>query len=148
MSPGATKKIEAEFFKTNAGNEPVKDELLKLGRPIKTEIGADIYFVELNWKIDKPYVDQLRQGNGPSERTIYEVRSSVQVGNVSQEYRTLFFVYDNRMVLTHLFNKKSQKTPKKEIDIAWERMKAWVKEASVRKVKASKATRKKTIKKK
>lgn len=55
------KKISAIFFKTQKGNEPVKDELLKLGRPTKTIVGEDIKFVEINWKIDRPYVDQLRK---------------------------------------------------------------------------------------
>jgi hypothetical protein len=36
------KKIIAEFFRTEAGNEPVRDYLKALGRPSSTEIGADI----------------------------------------------------------------------------------------------------------
>lgn len=122
------KKIHAVFYQTEVGNEPVKDELLKLGRPTKTVIGEDIKFVEFNWKLDRPYVDQLRKGNGSSEKTVYEVRSKVELGNVKKEFRTLFFVYDNLMILVHMFVKKSQKTPKVEIDLAWDRMKKWIRE--------------------
>lgn len=75
MAIAVPKKIEAEFYKTKSGNEPVRDELHQLGRPIKTEIGSDIGLVERKWKLDRPYVDQLRKGNGNWERTIYEVRS-------------------------------------------------------------------------
>jgi phage-related protein len=101
---------------------------LNLGRPTKTMIGEDIKFVEYNWKVDKPYVDQLKKGNGPTEKTIYEVRSKVEDGNVKKEHRTLFFVFNDLMVLVQIFVKKSQKTPKTEIDVAWDRMKKWIKE--------------------
>ncbi len=122
------KKIHAVFYRTESGKEPVKDELLEVGRPTKTMIGEDIKFVEYNWKVDKPYVDQLKKGNGSTEKTIYEVRSKVEDGNTKKEYRTLFFVFENLMVLTHLFVKKSRETPKTEIDVAWDRMKKWMKE--------------------
>jgi phage-related protein len=122
------KKIHAVFYKSESGNEPVKDELLILGRPTKTTIGEDIKFIEYNWKVDRPYVDQLKKGNGSTEKTIYEVRSKVKDGNNKKEYRTLFFVFENLMVLTHLFLKKTQKTPNAEIDVAWDRMKRWMKD--------------------
>ncbi|MFZ4715502.1 MAG: type II toxin-antitoxin system RelE/ParE family toxin [Bacteriovoracaceae bacterium] len=122
------KKIHAIFYKTESGNEPVRDELVELGRPTKTMIGEDIKFIEYNWKLDRPYVDQLKKGNGSTEKTIYEVRSKVEDGNIKKEYRTLFFVYENLMILVHLFLKKSTKTPQKEIDVAWDRMKKWLKE--------------------
>ncbi len=122
------KKIHAVFYKTDSGNEPVKDELLKLRRPTKTMIGEDIKFVEYNWKVDRPYVDQLKKGNGSTEKTIYEVRSKVEDGNVKKEYRTLFFVFNDLMVLVHIFGKNSQKTPKTEIDVSWDRMKKWIKD--------------------
>lgn len=136
------KRVEAEFFKTKATNEPVRDELIKLGRPIKTEIGADILFVERNWKLDRPHVDQLRKQNSSTEKTIYEVRSTV----AGKEYRTLFFVYENRMILVHLFEKKTQRTQKREIDIAWDRMKLWMAE-ELRNKKSSPTTHKKVTKK-
>jgi len=122
------KKIHAIFYKTENGNEPVKEELIKLGRPTKTIIGEDIKFVEFNWRVDRPYVDQIKKGNGVTEKTLYEFRSRVEEGKNKKEYRTLFFVFNNLMILVHLFVKKSQKTPKKEIDVAFERMKKWVKD--------------------
>jgi phage-related protein len=128
MEPNKEKKIHAIFYKTELGNEPVRDELLKLGKPIKTTVGEDIKFVEYSWKVDKPYVDQLKQGNGTNEKTLYEVRSKVAIGNIKKEYRTLFFVFKDQMILVHLFLKKIQKTPKNEIEVSWDRMKKWVKE--------------------
>lgn len=118
------KRITAEFFRTELGNEPVRDELLRLGRPVKTQVGEDIRFVELNWRVDRPFVDRLRSGNGEFEKAIYEVRHTVE----GAEYRTLFFVYENRMVLVHFFRKKTRKTPVVEIALAWGRMKRWASE--------------------
>jgi len=120
-----SKKIAARFFKTEGGNEPVRDLLKSLGRPTKTIIGEDIAFVETNWRVDRPYVDRLRSGHGEFEKTIYEVRHTVE----GKEYRTLFFVYENLMILVHLFQKTSQKTPKQELDLGWKRMKQFMKEA-------------------
>ena len=119
------RKITAYFFQTDVGNEPVRDLLKWLGRPTKTTIGEDIAFVETNWRVDKPYVDKLRSGKGEFEKTIYEVRHTVE----GKEYRTLFFVYEGLMILTHLFHKTTQKTPKGDLDLAWKRMKQFMHEA-------------------
>jgi len=119
-----SKKLVARFFKTEAGNEPVRDLLKEMGRPTKTIIGEDIAFAETDWRVDKPYVDKLRSGRGEFEKTVYEVRHTVE----GKEYRTLFFVYENLMVLVHLFQKTSQKTPKHELDLAWKRMKQFIRE--------------------
>lgn len=116
------KRIHAKFYATESGNEPVKESLLELGRPTKTIVGEDMRFVELNWRVDKPHVDKLRSGRGEFEETIYEVRHTV----IKNEYRTLFFVYGSLMILVHFFKKKTQKTPKSDLDLAWERMKKWV----------------------
>lgn len=116
------KRIHAMFYASESGNEPVKEALLELGRPTKTIVGEDIRFVELNWRVDRPYVDRLRSGRGEFEETIYEVRHTV----VDIEYRTLFFVSGSKMVLVHFFKKTSQKTPKSDLDLGWDRMKKWV----------------------
>ena len=110
------------FYATESGNEPVKESLFELGRPTKTIVGEDIRFIELNWRVDRPYVDRLRSGHGQFQETIYEARHSV----VDIEYRTLFFVYGSLMVLVHFFKKTTRKTPKSDLDLAWERMKKWV----------------------
>ena len=118
------KRIHAEFFRASSGNEPVRDKLKALGWPANTKVGEDIRFVELNWRVDRPYIDRLRSGHGEFQETLYEVRHTVN----SREFRTLFFVYDARMILVHFFQKKSMKTPLCEIEVAWTRMKRWVAE--------------------
>lgn len=133
------KKINAVFFKTLAGHEPVKELLKDLGRPTKTVVGEDIRFVELNWRVDRPYVDRLRSGSGEYEKSIYEVRHTVE----TLEFRTLFFVYGSLMVLVQFFQKTTRKTPKSEIDLAWDRMKEWIHAQKAVEVAAKKAARSK-----
>jgi phage-related protein len=133
VKPADQKKVHAEFFKQPLGGEPVREELMRLGRPAKTDIGGDILFVERNWRVDRPYVDLLvkKKGDYPA---LYEVRTKSD----ELEYRTLFFVYGNRMVLVHLFQKTTRKTPRSEIDLAEERMRKWVAEEKALEAKAKK----------
>jgi len=118
------KRIHSRFFSNVGGSEPVRDALLKLGRPTKTVVGEDIRFVELNWRVDRPYVDRLRSKKGEWEESLYEVRHRVR----ELEFRTLFFVYADAMILVHFFRKTTRRTPSMEIDLGWSRMKQWVRE--------------------
>ena len=65
--------------------------------------------------IGKPRVDHLRGG-------IWEVRSRVptRIG------RVLFAVSGDEMVLLHGFMKKTQKTPREDIELAESRWKEWL----------------------
>jgi len=42
------KRIHAKFYASESGNEPVREALIELGRPVKTIVGEDVRFVELN----------------------------------------------------------------------------------------------------
>ncbi len=56
----------------------------------------------------------------PLEDKLYEIR----VEQNTNIYRTIYFAYTGkRFILLHGFQKKSQKTPKKELNLAKERMK-------------------------
>ena len=128
------KRIHAKFYASDSGNEPVKEQLLKLGRPTKTIVGEDIRFVEINWRVDRPYVDKLRSGRGQFEESLYEVRHTFS----KSEFRTLFFVHTNLMIFVHFFKKTTQKTPKADLDLGWERMKKWM-QAQMKVKKGSKS---------
>lgn len=121
-TPAPQKRIHARFYATDSGNEPVKEALLELGRPTKTVVGEDIRFVEINWRVDKPYVDRLRSGKSRYEETLFEVRHTVE----RIEFRTLFFVFGSEMILVHFFKKSSKKTPKSDLELGWDRMRKWM----------------------
>jgi len=106
------KRITAEFFRSDRGREPARDFLKSISKADRKIIGEDIRAAEYGWPIGMPICDHL--GN-----KLYEVRSTAG----KREYRTLFGVYENRMVLFHVFVKKTQKTPAREIAVAMERRK-------------------------
>jgi len=92
--------------------EPVRDALMKLDRGDRRAVGTDVKDVEFAWPIGMPL---CRKVGG-----LWEVRSSLSGGRI---YRVLFNVDGKIMVLLHGFMKKTQKTPKKDIDTAEARWK-------------------------
>jgi phage-related protein len=56
----------------------------------------------------------------PLGNKLYEVRSSISDKRIA---RVIFTIIDNYMVLLNGFVKKTQQTPKEEIDLALKRMK-------------------------
>jgi len=103
----------AYFFRQGAGgSEPVRKWLKSLPKAEKTEIGKDILAVQFGWPLGLPLVDHV-------EDDIWEVRTKL----ISRIARVLFVVDGNTMVLLHGFIKKSQKTPKPDLDLAKDRLK-------------------------
>ena len=107
------KKITVVFYRTEAGNEPVREWLLDLDKEDKQSIGVDIKTVEYGWPIGMPVSRLLGKG-------LYEVRSHISHKRIA---RVIFTIVDNYMVLLNGFVKKTQKTPKEEIALALKRMK-------------------------
>jgi phage-related protein len=106
------KKIAVVFYRTAAGNEPVRDWLKDLDSAEKKTIGTDIKAVELNWPVGLPLVRKL-------EADLWEVRSMLP----NRIARVFFTVWGGLMILVHGFIKKGQKTPKGDIDLARKRCK-------------------------
>ena len=76
-------------------------------------IGEDIKDVEFSWPIGMPLVGSLG-------RELWEVRSRLPRGRIA---RVVFCVEQGRMVLLHGFIKKTQKTPRHDLDLALKRRK-------------------------
>jgi phage-related protein len=107
------KRIPARFYRASGGREPVRDWLKDLPREDRRIIGEDIKDVEFAWPLGLPLVRSLGLD-------LWEVRSSVTHGKIA---RVIFGVSDGQMVLLHGFIKKTQKTPRHDIDLALKRMK-------------------------
>jgi len=107
------KKITVLFFATETGVEPVHDWLRSLSLSDQKSIGDDIRLVEFGWPIGMPVCRPLGKG-------LYEVRS-----NLKDRIARVFFTIDgDRMVLLHGFIKKSQATPKSDLELARKRLQA------------------------
>ncbi len=99
--------IPVVFFRTAAGNEPVREWLLSLSKGDRRTIGEDIKTVQL--------VDSLGD-------QVWEVRSRL-TGRIA---RTLFTVRGQEIVLLHGFIKKERQTPLADLRLARRRRALYV----------------------
>ena len=111
----AERPLKVVFFKTETGNEPVREWLKELSKEDCKAIGTDILTVQYAWPVGKPLVDNLGDG-------IWEVRSRLD----NRIARTLFAMVDQEIVLLHGFIKKQQKTPPDELELAKKRKKQYL----------------------
>lgn len=107
------KKVPAVFYRSDSGSEPVREWLLACAVEDRKSIGADIKTVEFGWPVGMPVCRPMKDG-------LYEVRTNLTDKRIA---RVLFCFHDGNMVLLHGFIKKSQKTPKPDLDLAKKRKK-------------------------
>lgn len=105
------KIVPVAFYAFDNGKEPVRDWLLSLTKQYRSAIGVDIKTVEYGWPVGMPVCRPLGGG-------LYEVRTDLGSRNIA---RVLFCFSGDRMVLLHGFIKKTQKTPKSDLDLARKR---------------------------
>ena len=98
------------FFRTAAGNEPVREWLKDLAEDERKRIGSDILAVQFGWPLGLPLVDGLGHG-------LWEVRTRLP----SRIARTIFCVEDETIILLHGFIKKTRATPDQELTLARKR---------------------------
>lgn len=102
------------FYKSEAGNSPVEKFLSAVPTDDRAEIVAELAAVR----------HEGRRAARHLQGELYEVR--VQGQDVI--YRVLFAAlgrYEHVLLAVHAFVKKTQKTPRKEILVANERLKDW-----------------------
>ncbi len=105
------KKLQADFFKTEQNNESVRDFLKLLSPEDKKSVGADIMAVEMSWPIGYPTVRKL-------DTDLWEVRTDISDKRIC---RVMFTVNGKKMILLHAFIKKTQKTPKEDMELGKKR---------------------------
>jgi phage-related protein len=111
----AERPLKVVFFKTDTGNEPVREWLKTLSREDCKIIGTDILTVQYAWPVGKPLVDNLGD-------SLWEVRSRLD----NRIARTLFVMVNQEIILLHGFIKKQQKTPPDELELAKKRKKQYL----------------------
>ena len=103
------KRVPAIFYRTEAGGEPVREWLKGLRAEDRKRIGEDVKAVEFGWPIGMPVCKPMGDG-------VYEVRSNLAQNRIA---RVLFYIdKKSRMVLLHGFVKKTQKTPREDLELA------------------------------
>jgi len=103
-----SKKITARFYALSSGRRPVREWILELPRDDRRIIGRDIQQVEFGWPIGMPYCRPLGHG-------LWEVRSDLTGNRIA---RVIFCIRGGEMILLHGFEKKTQKTPPQDIELA------------------------------
>ena len=103
--------LEVIFYNSGSGSEPVRDWLKSLSKEDRRSIGEDIKTAQYGWPLGMPLVRKL-------EANLWEARVRLEDGIA----RVLFTVIGNKMVLLHGFVKKSQKTPKPDLQLARKRL--------------------------
>lgn len=106
-----SKKLTALFYLDAGSRRPVREWLLELSKTDRRIVGKDIQKVEFGWPIGMPYCRALGRG-------LWEVRSNLSGGRIA---RIIFTIDGSEMVLLHGFEKKSQKTPGSDLDLAQRR---------------------------
>lgn len=101
--------FDVEFNKQSDGKCLIKDFLDSLDKKLRAKLLRTIELLEHNGnELREPYSKHLEDG-------IFELR----VKHGSDIARTLyFFIIGHKIVLTNGFVKKTQKTPKSEIELA------------------------------
>jgi phage-related protein len=109
LALGAFKRIPALFYRTETGNEPVRQWLKAMAREDRRLIGEDIKTVEFGWPIGMPACRPMGGG-------LHEVRTNLSGNRIAR----VFFYVDlrQRMVLLHGILKKTQATPESDLNLA------------------------------
>ena len=102
--------LTASFYRSESGNEPVREWLQSLTKSEKFRLGVDIWKVQSEWPIGMPHVRPLGKG-------LHEVRSSLPHGIA----RVIFAIDGDEIILLHGFIKKTQKTPAEALALAEKR---------------------------
>nr|MBP3282192.1 type II toxin-antitoxin system RelE/ParE family toxin [Treponema sp.] len=115
---------EIEFYKTESGRNPVAEFIRSLQKKQYARIVQDMTLLQtMGSDLHYPYVDFIR---GDKYKGLMELRTK-QANNI---FRTFYFVVikdesenSEKAVLLHAIQKKTDKTPKKELETALARMK-------------------------
>lgn len=106
---------KVNFFQTARGNHPVQDFIIKQDKPAYAKLLSAIELLETDGPYLKPpYIKKL-------QNKLYELRVSGKVA-----IRIFYTVKDGEYYLLHVYKKKSQKAPVKELKTALDRIKELV----------------------
>jgi len=107
---------EIIFYETDFGEKPVEEFLAALDAAVRAKIVRTLELLRTQQIVPAKFWKKL------SGSDLWEVRVEY-AGNI---YRVLAaFAKNNRVILLHAFQKKSQKTPRQDMQIALQRQKRY-----------------------
>lgn len=97
------------YYETENGQEPVKEFIDDLEPKMKAKTFRQLMLLQTNGRsLTEPHCKYMKDG-------LFELRVKF-ANNISRIF--YFFYVDNKIILTNGFIKKTQKTPKREIEKA------------------------------
>ncbi|MBG1245516.1 type II toxin-antitoxin system RelE/ParE family toxin [Nostoc sp. NZL] len=117
-----------EFYQSADGQSPAKDWFDEQEAKVKARLGRIFDLLqEQGTSVGEPHVKHV-------EDKLYEIRAEQNTNT----YRVIYFAYTGkRFILLHGFQKKSPKLPKRELELAKQRMKELVNQEKNQQEKAS-----------
>jgi len=114
-------KYDVEMYEKTSGKVPVLEFILGLEPKQQAKIYREIDLLEkFGDELHYPHVDTIK---GDKYKGLWELRIEFS----SNIFRVFYFLpQKNYVVLLHGITKKRQKTPPKELDVALERMKEYL----------------------
>src|SRR5438046_10426617 len=107
---------EIIFYETDFGDKPVEEVLVGLEPAVRAKVVRTLELLRTQQIVPAKFWKKL------SGSDLWEVRVEY-AGNI---YRVLaVFAKNNRVILLHAFQKKSQKTPRQDMEIALQRQKRY-----------------------
>jgi phage-related protein len=100
-----------KFYQTKRGDYPVNDFLTDQDNEISTKVFSYFSLLQNNGPFLKPPQIKKLQSN------LYELRIKSKLN-----IRAFYTIFNNEYYILHIFKKKTQKTPTKELKIAIDRM--------------------------
>ena len=105
------------FFYEEGGNNPVEAFLNGIPKQAKEKISARIALLEEKGnQMPSQYCDKL------TGSPLWELKIKYR----TNEYRVFYFFSGKSIILAHGFTKKTEDTPKSDIDLGEKRMKEWL----------------------
>lgn len=102
--------FQVKFFRTHRGDEPVREYLEKLSVKDVAGLSACVERLMKNGFLEMPHGRKMQ-----GRKDLFEIRHG--------RHRILYGLKEGVAILLHAFVKKSQETPKREIEMALERLK-------------------------
>lgn len=101
-------RIDLVFYRTAAGNEPVRDWLLGLDQANRHAVGLDLQRLQYRWPVGMPLVRPMGKG-------LFECRTDLPDGTIA---RVLFCFHGGELYALHGFIKKSRAAPPADLKLA------------------------------
>ena len=107
------RKIPLVFYRTPAGNEPVREWLKGLDQAERQVIGKDLLRAQWRWPVGMPLCRPLGEG-------LLEIRTELPTRRTA---RVLICLFKDHLVALHGFIKKTRTTPDEDLSTARKRKK-------------------------